>query len=191
MSNNKFLVGNKSTQLSTPVTKRVKDSQTAEAEQRYRGVELPEEVYTELESYNQHELQKALQKFKRTIPKYNNEEWNTPETTNPNFISQLKQWKVDSLQLVNQIYKLTENMRVQARAATEIFEQLCPNLFSRVDISSTGSRKWVELVPCGRPLLTPATFSLFLCIFRITIYYSRLGTCERKLQLLSDMTVNC
>ncbi|KAI8083447.1 hypothetical protein BDF21DRAFT_245687 [Thamnidium elegans] len=68
------------------VTKRLRESQSVEVEQRYKGVELPEEVYTELESYNQHELQKALQKFKRTIPNIT-EEWNTPETTNPDFIS--------------------------------------------------------------------------------------------------------
>ncbi|ORE04465.1 hypothetical protein BCV72DRAFT_211208, partial [Rhizopus microsporus var. microsporus] len=48
----------------------------------------------------------------------------TPEETNPNFVKKLKKWKVDSHQLVNTIYRLTENTRIQARAATEIYEQL-------------------------------------------------------------------
>ncbi|KAI8881649.1 hypothetical protein K501DRAFT_274423 [Backusella circina FSU 941] len=67
---------------------------------------------------------KTLQKFKRSIPKYNNGDWNTPESTNPNFVNQLKKWKIDSLQLVSTIYKLTENTRIRARAAAEIYESL-------------------------------------------------------------------
>ncbi|KAG1394937.1 hypothetical protein G6F60_010545 [Rhizopus arrhizus] len=106
------------------VTKRVRETQAEEAEQRNKGFEIPVEICEELDSYNTFELQKALQKFKRSVPKYNNEDWNTPESTNPNFIPQLKQGKVDTLQLVSTIYKHTENTRAQARAASEIFESL-------------------------------------------------------------------
>ncbi|KAG1275406.1 hypothetical protein G6F66_012787 [Rhizopus arrhizus] len=106
------------------VTKRVRVTQAEEAEQRNKGFEIPVEICEELDSYNTFELQKALQKFKRSVPKYNNEDWNTPESTNPNFIPQLKQGKVDTLQLVSTIYKHTENTRAQARAASEIFESL-------------------------------------------------------------------
>ncbi|KAL0085410.1 hypothetical protein J3Q64DRAFT_1607049, partial [Phycomyces blakesleeanus] len=59
---------------------------------------------------------------KRSVPRYNNEDWNTPRSTNPNFVTQLKLWNIDSLQLISAIYKLTENKRVQARAAAEIYE---------------------------------------------------------------------
>jgi hypothetical protein len=48
----------------------------------------------------------------------------TPEATNPNFTNQLKETKVDTAQLVNTIYRLTENTRVQAKAATELYEHL-------------------------------------------------------------------
>ncbi|KAI9482752.1 MAG: hypothetical protein EXX96DRAFT_630758 [Benjaminiella poitrasii] len=62
--------------------------------------------------------------LEKSVPKYNNDVWNTPEETNPNFVPQLKKWKVDTLQHINTIYRLTENARIQAKAATEIYEQL-------------------------------------------------------------------
>lgn len=63
-------------------------------------------------------------KYKRSVHKYRNEDWVTAETINPNFTGQLKEWKVDAFLLFNTIYKHTETARVQARAATEIYEQL-------------------------------------------------------------------
>ncbi|KAG1445145.1 hypothetical protein G6F57_017651 [Rhizopus arrhizus] len=106
------------------VTKRVRETQLAELEQRIQGSSFPEDIQEELDGYNPAQLQKALQRYKKAIPKYNNEEWNTPEEINPNFIKKLKQWKVDSHHLVTTIYRLTETTRLQARAATEIYEQL-------------------------------------------------------------------
>lgn len=106
------------------VTKRVRETQLAELEQRIQGSSLPEDIQEELDGYNPAQLQKALQRYKKAVPKYNNEEWNTPEEINPNFIKRLKQWKVDSHHLVTTIYRLTETTRLQARAATEIYEQL-------------------------------------------------------------------
>ncbi|KAG0746946.1 hypothetical protein G6F57_008267 [Rhizopus arrhizus] len=38
-------------------------------------------------------------------------------------IPELKQWKIDTFQIVNNIYKYSENTRVQARASTEIYKQ--------------------------------------------------------------------
>ncbi|KAI8886293.1 hypothetical protein K501DRAFT_283903 [Backusella circina FSU 941] len=89
------------------VTKRVRETQVEESDRRQEGSDLP-----------------TLQKFKRGTHKYNNQEWVTAETTNPNFINQLKETKVDTAQLVNTIYHLTENTRVQAKAATELYEHL-------------------------------------------------------------------
>ncbi|KAG1153110.1 hypothetical protein G6F37_010652 [Rhizopus arrhizus] len=106
------------------VTKRVRETQLAELEQRIQGSSLPEDIQEELDGYNPAQLQKALQRYKKAVPKYNNEEWNTPEEINPNFIKKLKQWKVDSHHLVTTIYRLTETTRLQARVATEIYEQL-------------------------------------------------------------------
>ncbi|KAG1394098.1 hypothetical protein G6F58_012182 [Rhizopus delemar] len=106
------------------ITKRVRETQLAELEQRIQGSSFSEDIQEELDGYNPAQLQKVLQRYKKAAPKYNNEEWNTPEEINPNFIKKLKQWKVDSHHLVTTIYRLTETTRLQARAATEIYEQL-------------------------------------------------------------------
>ncbi|KAI9248993.1 hypothetical protein EDC94DRAFT_664136 [Helicostylum pulchrum] len=111
-------------QLVAQVTKRVRETQLEEADKRQEGSDLPVEIFQELEDYSPNELQRALQKFKRHTHKYNNKEWVTPETTNPNFVNQLKETKVNTLQLVSNIYRLTENTRVQAKAATELYEHL-------------------------------------------------------------------
>ena len=39
-------------------------------------------------------------------------------------IPELRRWKVDTYQVVSIIYKYSDNTRVQARANTEIYEQL-------------------------------------------------------------------
>jgi hypothetical protein len=107
------------------VTRRVRESQQQEAEERVRGSPLPSAIFEELDHYAATDnLQKAIQKFKKGVPKYNNEEWVTAETINPNFINDLKQHKVDSIQLTTTIHRLTETTRIQARAATQIYEKL-------------------------------------------------------------------
>ncbi|GAA5803734.1 hypothetical protein HPULCUR_009218 [Helicostylum pulchrum] len=87
-------------QLIAQVTKCVRETQLEEADKRQEGSDLPVEIFQELEDYSSNKLQRALQKFKRHTHKYNNKEWVTPETTNPNFVNQLKETKVDTLQLV-------------------------------------------------------------------------------------------
>ncbi|KAG0738622.1 hypothetical protein G6F57_012066 [Rhizopus arrhizus] len=107
------------------VTRRVRETQVQEAEERPRGIPLPSAVFEELDHYAAADnLQKAIQKFKKEVPKYNNEEWVTAETTNPNFINDLKQHKVDSVKLTNTIHRLTDTTRVQAKAVTYIYEKL-------------------------------------------------------------------
>ena len=39
-------------------------------------------------------------------------------------IRELNNWEVDAYQLVHIIYKITETTRIQARASTELYEQL-------------------------------------------------------------------
>ncbi|KAI8885333.1 hypothetical protein K501DRAFT_284394, partial [Backusella circina FSU 941] len=91
------------------VTKHVRKTQVEESDGRQEGNDLPIEIYEGLEEPSPTELQRALQKFKRGTHKYNNQEW-------------FKETKVDTAQLVNTIYRLTKNTRVQAKAATELYE---------------------------------------------------------------------
>jgi hypothetical protein len=53
------------------VTKRVRETQVEEAYRRQEGSDLPEEISEELGDYSSSELQRALQRFKRSIHKYN------------------------------------------------------------------------------------------------------------------------
>lgn len=107
------------------VTRRLREEQLQEAENRARGNPLPSSIIEELDHYSKTDsLQKAIQKYKKEIPKYTSEDWITAETNNPNFIGDLKQHKVDSLQYTNLIYKFAETTRIQARAATQIYEKL-------------------------------------------------------------------
>lgn len=107
------------------VTHRIREEQLLQAEHRIQGTPLPTAIVEELDHYSQTgSLPKAIQKYKKEIPKYNSEDWITAETNHPNFIGGLKQHKVDSLQLTNLIYKFAETTRVQAKAATQIYERL-------------------------------------------------------------------
>ncbi|KAI7851727.1 hypothetical protein BDC45DRAFT_444839, partial [Circinella umbellata] len=63
-------------------------------------------------------------KYKRDLSKYTHEEWTIAEEINKSFISKLKQYPVDTNQLVSSIYKGSEIIRNLGRGATEIFEQL-------------------------------------------------------------------
>ncbi|KAG2208390.1 hypothetical protein INT46_001059 [Mucor plumbeus] len=111
------------------VTRKLPEEQTQEAENRTRGNPLPSAIVEELDHYSKTDsLPKAIQKYKKEIPKYNCEDWITVEISIPNFIGELKQHKVDSLQFTNLIYKFIETTRVQAREATQIYERL--NFFS-------------------------------------------------------------
>ena len=92
-------------------TRRLRDEQLQESENRTRGNPLPSTIVEELDHYAKtaDSLSKAIQKYKKEIPKYNSEDWITAETHNPNFIGELKQHKVDSLQFTNLIYSESQN----------------------------------------------------------------------------------
>lgn len=51
-------------------------------------------------------------------------------------IPELKRRKVDTFQIVNNIYKYSENTRVQARASTEIYEQLLHYLQQKIQFNN-------------------------------------------------------
>ncbi|KAI9266934.1 hypothetical protein BY458DRAFT_556386 [Sporodiniella umbellata] len=87
------------------VTKRVREIQPVDLEQRIQGPPIPDNIQEQLDSYKTKQLQKALQRFKRSDAKYNSEVWNASEEVSPNFTQKLKGWKVDSLHLFNTIYR--------------------------------------------------------------------------------------
>ncbi|ORE12139.1 hypothetical protein BCV72DRAFT_219027, partial [Rhizopus microsporus var. microsporus] len=65
-----------------------------------------------------------FKRYKRAITKCHHDEWTVAEEINKSFIPKLKQYTVDTTQVVNAHYKGAENSRLHGRAATEIYEQL-------------------------------------------------------------------
>ncbi|KAG0753321.1 hypothetical protein G6F60_012744 [Rhizopus arrhizus] len=83
----------------------------------------------ELEQYKYYKLTKQqhqdnFKRYKREVTKYHHDEWTVAEEINKSFIPKLKQYTVDTTQVVNAHYKGAEISRLHGRAATEIYEQL-------------------------------------------------------------------
>jgi hypothetical protein len=70
------------------------------------------------------QIKNNFKQYKRNIHRYNHDGWTTAEQINKELIPELKNWKVDAYQLVHTIYKITETTRIQARASSELYEQL-------------------------------------------------------------------
>ncbi|KAG1042355.1 hypothetical protein G6F43_011925 [Rhizopus delemar] len=86
--------------------------------------ELPLDIASFLDETTNQQHQDNFKRYKREISKYYHEEWTVAEEINKSFIPKLKQFTVDTTQVVNAHYKGAENSRLHGRAATEIFEQL-------------------------------------------------------------------
>ena len=86
--------------------------------------ELPLEITSSLDKVTKQQHQDNFKRYKREISKYHREEWTVAEEINKSFLPKLKQFTVDTTQVVNAYYKGAENSRLHGRAATEIFEQL-------------------------------------------------------------------
>ena len=84
---------------------------------------LPDEIFEELESSSKSELQATLKRYTREMPKYKRSQWTTPETINKEFTRDLKKYTVESYQFITTMHKNSERVRLQARAAAEVFEE--------------------------------------------------------------------
>lgn len=86
--------------------------------------ELPLAISQTLDGTSTTQLKDNIKQYKRSVHRYTHDEWTTAEQINKGFIPELKNWKVDAYQLVHTICKITETTRIQARASTELYEQL-------------------------------------------------------------------
>ncbi|KAG1462143.1 hypothetical protein G6F46_009464 [Rhizopus delemar] len=103
------------------------------------GSELPLAISQALDGTSTTQLKDNFKQYKRSVQRYNHDEWTTAEQINKEFIPELKNWKVDAYQLVHAIYKITETTRIQARASTELYEQLS-YLQDKTEFASTKDR---------------------------------------------------
>ncbi|KAG1582666.1 hypothetical protein G6F46_004389 [Rhizopus delemar] len=84
-----------------------------------------EEQITTQQAREERELPLEIASFlDETTNKYYHVEWAVAEEINESFIPKLKQFTVDTTQVVNAHYKGAETCRLHWRAATEILEQL-------------------------------------------------------------------
>lgn len=95
-----------------------------EKEERTTGKDIPVEISEELGDTPWPQLQENFKKFKRDTKRYNLDEWTTPEKINKSVLSYLKRHTTETTQVVQSIYKITDNTRFQARVAMELFEEL-------------------------------------------------------------------
>ncbi|KAG1123991.1 hypothetical protein G6F38_013933 [Rhizopus arrhizus] len=102
----------------------LEEQRNREREIQTNGVELPLVISEALDNASSAQLKDDFKQYKRTIQRYNHDTWTKAEQINKEYIPDLKNWKVDAYQLVSSIYKNTETTRIQARASTEIYEQL-------------------------------------------------------------------
>ncbi|KAG1321393.1 hypothetical protein G6F62_010841 [Rhizopus arrhizus] len=103
--------------------KRLQIEERAQRDENLHGSDLSLGISEYLDSTLMYELKEGFKRFKRQVARYNNGTWNRQEQINKELISELKEWKIDTFQIVNNIYKYSEDTRVQARASTEIYEQ--------------------------------------------------------------------
>ncbi|KAG1039985.1 hypothetical protein G6F43_012389 [Rhizopus delemar] len=102
----------------------LEEQRAREKEIQVNGTELPLAISEALDNASTVQLKDDFKQYKRTIQCYNHDTWTKAEQINKEFIPELKNWKVDAYQLVSTIHKITETTRIQARASTELYEQL-------------------------------------------------------------------
>ncbi|PHZ12371.1 uncharacterized protein RHIMIDRAFT_284748, partial [Rhizopus microsporus ATCC 52813] len=104
--------------------RRVKTAEQAEIQKAREERQLPVGITSSLDNLTKQQHQDNFKRYKREITKYHHDEWTVAEEINKSFIPKLKQYTVDTTQVVNAHYKGAENSRLHGRAATEIYEQL-------------------------------------------------------------------
>ncbi|KAI8887138.1 hypothetical protein K501DRAFT_292396 [Backusella circina FSU 941] len=102
----------------------LEEQRNREREIQTNGVELSLAISETLENSSTTQLKDEFRRYKKTIQRYNHPDWISVQQINKEYIPDLKNWKVDTYQLVSSIYKNTETIRIQTRASTEIYEQL-------------------------------------------------------------------
>ncbi|KAG2231712.1 hypothetical protein INT48_003567 [Thamnidium elegans] len=101
-------------QIVAEVMKRVREENNSLPERS----ELPVEIYEELENYSSFGLRQALQKFEDSTHKYNTKECVNSEVIIPSYKN------VSALEFAVSVCRFTNDTRVQARAATGLYENL-------------------------------------------------------------------
>lgn len=95
-----------------------------------------------LEENMQHQLKVNFKWYKHDFSKYHYDEWTVGEEINKPLLLKRKNYSMDTTLANNAIYKGSEIIRTQGRAATEIFKQL--NVLSEEELYHDKARQVLE-----------------------------------------------
>lgn len=104
--------------------RRLRTEEQTASQQAREERDLPLDITSTLENLTKQQHLDNFKRYKRDVSNYYNEEWTIPEEINKSFIPKLKNYTVDTTQVVNADYKGADISRMHGRAATEIYEQL-------------------------------------------------------------------
>ncbi|CAO3696910.1 unnamed protein product [Rhizopus microsporus] len=85
---------------------------------------LPSEILEDLEESSSKELRTNTQKFTKEALQYDGGKWTKSGAINKMFVQELKNAKMDAYQSIQQRFKDGDRLRVAARGATEVFEEI-------------------------------------------------------------------
>ncbi|KAG0977323.1 hypothetical protein G6F57_009329 [Rhizopus arrhizus] len=87
-------------------------------------MELPEEIWDELNSSSPNELQSNSKRFIRDTQRYVAGDWTKTPVINKPFMADLKRYQVEAKQVISSRYDDSDKLRIVGRSAAEIFEGL-------------------------------------------------------------------
>ncbi|KAG1220948.1 hypothetical protein G6F35_006338 [Rhizopus arrhizus] len=87
-------------------------------------MELPEEIWDELNSSSRNELQSNSKRFIRDTQRYVAGDWTKTPVINKLFMADLKRYQVEAKQVISNRYDDSDKLRIVGRSAAEIFEGL-------------------------------------------------------------------
>jgi hypothetical protein len=85
-------------------------------------MELPEEIWDELNSSSRNELQSNSKRFIRDTQRYVAGDWTKTPVINKPFVADLKRYQVEAKQVISNRYDDSDKLRIVGRSAAEVFE---------------------------------------------------------------------
>jgi hypothetical protein len=87
-------------------------------------IELPAEIFQDLEDVTSQELQSKIKKFSGNQLSYTGGNWTKSGAINEAFTQELKKCKTSSYQVCIERYKDAEKLRVAGKAAADLYQDL-------------------------------------------------------------------
>jgi len=92
--------------------KRLQIEERAQGDENLHDSDLSLGISEYLDGTLMYKPKREFKRFKRQVTRYNNDTWNRQEQINKELTPELKEWKIDTFQIVNNIYKYSEDTKV-------------------------------------------------------------------------------